>query len=114
MNKTTPTKKTSPQDWHPADIVAAIRKRGMSLRKLSVARGLGPGTLQAAIYAPYIRGQAIIAEFLGVEPQEIWPSRYHPDGSHVRGLICHVRRQKKFNASSAARNVNLDQGVCHD
>lgn len=113
MRTTHTPKKTSPEDWHPADIVAAVRKRGLTLRKLSVARGLGPGALKNALSYPYIRAQAIIAEFIGVPPQEIWPSRYNPDGTHVRGLICHVRRQKKFNASNGESNANL-QGAHHD
>ena len=32
-------------DWHRADVVAALKKAGWSVRALSVASGLGPDTL---------------------------------------------------------------------
>lgn len=33
------------RDWHRADIVAALKKRGKSVRKFSVEAGLSPNTL---------------------------------------------------------------------
>ena len=31
-----------PQDWHPADVLAALKKRGHTLAGLSVANGYHP------------------------------------------------------------------------
>lgn len=64
------------EDWHRIDIVAAIHKRGMTMRDLSVSNGLGKDTLKNALYRPYPKGEQIIAKSLGVEASEIWPSRY--------------------------------------
>ncbi|MDT3533027.1 helix-turn-helix domain-containing protein [Cronobacter sakazakii] len=36
-------------DWHPADIIAALRKKGTSLAALSRASGLGSSTLANAL-----------------------------------------------------------------
>lgn len=68
-------KKTA-EDWHRADVVAALHKKGWSLRALSLANGLGAGTLKSALDAPYLKAEAIIAAALEVEPSTIWPKRY--------------------------------------
>ena len=70
-------KKRSNSDWHPADIVAAIRKAGTSLSALGRANGLANTTLRNALDKPYPRAEQIIASAIGVTPEEIWPSRYH-------------------------------------
>lgn len=64
-------------DWHRADIVAELRKRGLSLRKLSVNAGLGRDTLKNALDRNWPKGEQIIADALNVPPSKIWPSRYH-------------------------------------
>lgn len=64
------------QDWHRADVVAALKKQGWSVRSLSVAAGLAPTTLSTALQAPYLKGERIIAAAIGIPAHEIWPSRY--------------------------------------
>lgn len=63
-------------DWHREDILAAIRKKKKSLAALSREYGLSSGTLVNALNRPWPRGEQIIAEIIGLTPQEIWPSRY--------------------------------------
>ncbi|WP_273826841.1 helix-turn-helix domain-containing protein [Providencia rettgeri] len=65
------------KDWHPADIIAAIKKKGSSLSEISRSVGLNSSTLNNALSRRWPKGERIIAEFLGVTPAEIWPSRYH-------------------------------------
>lgn len=65
------------KDWHPADIIAAIKKKGSSLSEISRSVGLNSSTLNNALSRCWPKGERIIAEFLGVTPAEIWPSRYH-------------------------------------
>lgn len=70
-------KKTSPEDWHRADIVAALRKADWSLRRLSMHHGYAsPSTLTNALARPWPKGERIIADAIGVAPELIWPSRY--------------------------------------
>lgn len=64
------------QDMHRADIIAAIRKRGKNLTQLSVEAGLHPRTLGNALERKYPKGEKIIGDFIGLAPEEIWPSRY--------------------------------------
>ncbi|EPJ3900940.1 helix-turn-helix domain-containing protein [Proteus mirabilis] len=67
-------------DWHPADIIAALRKRGTTLAAISRQAGLSSSTLANALSRPWPKGEKIIADFLSVAPSEIWPSRYfHPE-----------------------------------
>ncbi|MFQ5510120.1 MAG: helix-turn-helix domain-containing protein [Leptospirillia bacterium] len=79
-------------DWHPADIVAALRKVGTSLRKLSIANGYAPHTVKAALNKPYPNGERIIADALGVHPMEIWPSRYTDEGKPIRKTAHKITR----------------------
>lgn len=78
-------KKASLQDWHPADIVAALRKRGWSLRQLSIHHGYNPTALKHALAGPWPRGEMLIAAALELPPQHIWPSRYDRHGQPNRG-----------------------------
>lgn len=64
------------EDWHRADIVAAVKKQGWSLRRLSKGAGLSEGTLKSALDRPYPKAERIIAAAIGVQPEAIWPSRY--------------------------------------
>lgn len=76
-------RRTPPADWHPADVIAALKKRGTSLRKLALAHGYAPRSLHKALSSPWKRGEEIIAAALGAEPRSIWPSRFLADGSRV-------------------------------
>ncbi|HIE9492927.1 TPA: helix-turn-helix domain-containing protein [Klebsiella quasipneumoniae subsp. quasipneumoniae] len=62
-------------DWHPADIIAALKKRGMSLAAVSRNAGLASSTLANALTRRWPKGERLIAEALDVAPEDIWPSR---------------------------------------
>lgn len=70
------------QDWHWADVLAAIRKRGWSLRQIALAEGYAHGNVLGEVARrPYPKAEAILASYAGVEhPMVIWPSRYTPEG----------------------------------
>lgn len=63
-------------DWHEADVIAAIKKRGTTLAAVSRQAGLSSSTLRNALYRPYPKGERLIADAIGVKPSDIWPSRY--------------------------------------
>ncbi|WP_122040642.1 helix-turn-helix domain-containing protein [Salmonella enterica] len=63
-------------DWHPADIIAGLRKRGTSLAAVSRNAGLASSTLANALPRHWPKGERLIAEALDVAPEDIWPSRY--------------------------------------
>ncbi len=63
------------EDMHRADIVAALHKRKISLRQLSIQNGMAANTLNNALDRPWPKGEEIIANALGLTPQDIWPVR---------------------------------------
>jgi Ner family transcriptional regulator len=67
-------------DWHPADVLAALKKRGQSLAGLSVANGYHATAAGKALKRPWPAMEAIIAAALGLAPAHIWPSRYDLNG----------------------------------
>jgi len=75
-------------DWHPADIIAALRKRGTMLAATSRAAGLSSSTLSNALSRPWPKGEILIADAVGVAPEVIWPSRYFDDcGKVIRRAV---------------------------
>ncbi|MEK2035257.1 helix-turn-helix transcriptional regulator [Vibrio parahaemolyticus] len=64
------------QDLHRADIIAALKKKGISMSALSRQNGLASTTLANALDRPWPKGEKIIAKALDLEPSDIWPSRY--------------------------------------
>lgn len=70
------TAKTPVLDWHRADIVAELKKKGWSVAALAREVGLSESTLYSALSRPYPKGERIIAAAIGVEPEVIWAKRY--------------------------------------
>lgn len=70
------------QDWHQADIIAGLRKKGTSLAALSRESGLASSTLANALTRHWPKGERLIAEALDTRPEVIWPSRY-PGGNPI-------------------------------
>lgn len=94
-------KKTSPEDWHPADIKAALHKKGITLAGLAQAHGMtSSSTLSSTFVRSYPLNEKRIADAIGVHPKVIWPSRYNADGTRKpQGF-----RALQFNAANVARN----------
>lgn len=61
-------------DWHPADVIAALRKRNMSLRQLAIQNDYSH--IQRVLTSPWLAAEQIVAKALDRKPEEIWPSRY--------------------------------------
>jgi len=102
-------KKPVKKDWHRKDIIAAICKTGTNLSQLSFSLGYKAGVLLNALHGPAPKYERLIAEHLGKKPQQLWPSRYHDDGTprSGRGERGLGRYKAKFNGSAKRRNVNL-------
>lgn len=98
MSKANTPKKASPGDWHPADIVAALHKRGITLRKLGAAHGITGRAVTHALRERNLPSERRIAEAIGIPAQNIWPSRYNPDGSRAN-LRKVTRRGRAVNGN---------------
>ncbi len=61
-------------DWHSADIIAALKSRGVAVRRFRKS-GLASSTLANALNRHWPKGKADCRR-VGVAPEHIWPSRY--------------------------------------
>lgn len=106
-------KKPATKDWHKADIVAAFKKRGTTITRVAREMNLCESYLRQAVNRAYPKAERILAEFLGTTPQNIWPSRYHADGTPrsgrgERGLGRHKSYyQSKLNNTPVTDNRNV-------
>ena len=80
-----PSRKTPGNDWHPADIKAALEKKGWTFARLAreydYSNRRSPGNV---LRIPWARTESIIGEILGISPTEIWPSRYDEQGQPIK------------------------------
>src|SRR5471032_223349 len=91
--QTSPSTKRRQQNWHPADIIAALHKKGTTLAALSRDSGLCSSTLANALSRPWPKGELLIARALNVKPQDIWPSRFIDE--HGKPLERKIRAANK-------------------
>jgi Ner family transcriptional regulator len=104
-------KNTSRQDWHPADILAALHKQGITLKDLAALHGLSDSsTLSKAMLNSYPISERRLAEAAGVPVQVMFAARYNEDGTPVprgiRGL-----RKRQSTASEYQRNGNVSRAA---
>jgi Ner family transcriptional regulator len=59
---------------HPADVIAALRKRGTSLRRIAMENGYSH--IQRVLTSPWLAAEQLVAKALDKRPEEVWPSRY--------------------------------------
>jgi Ner family transcriptional regulator len=81
--------------WHPADIIAAVRKRGTSLQRLSREHGFSVFTMNKAVRQCFPACHIIIAGVIGAPRQTIWPQFYDSEGSR---LSARERRRRELRA----------------
>jgi Ner family transcriptional regulator len=81
MSRHQPAAQSTANDWHKADIKAALEKRGWSLRSLAKHHHLSHGAIKQALRSRYPASEQRIADAIGVHPMVLWPSRYNKDGS---------------------------------
>ena len=87
-------------NWHPADIGAALKKRGWSLSRLSRFHGLARSFCEHAIRRPFPKGERLIAEAIGVPPEDIWPERF---AERAAKAAARAARQRRVPVTTKAR-----------
>lgn len=89
--------------WHREDIKAAIRKRGTTVTQLALDNGLSDSACRVALVRPSPAGESVIASFLGVPLQVLWPDRYDPYGRRL--ATRNVRDQSNHDSSETHRQI---------
>lgn len=73
-----------PLDMDPELIKYEIRSRGKTLADLAKAAGISRQTMSVALHArASARAETVIANFIDLKPQQIWPSRYDANGNRM-------------------------------
>lgn len=95
----------NPPDWHPADVVAALRKRGSSLRKVGLAHGYRQ--IQNVLVRPWWVVEQLVAQALEVPAESIWPSRYATgvNRDHAKALTKNKSALKAASVHAADRRA---------
>lgn len=102
MNKHAP-KKVVQEDWHPADIKAALSKLGLTLSRVAFDSDLKDSTsLSACLKRPMPANETRIAAALGIPACTIWPSRYQADGQPAKRGRNAMNVTAEMRASKAA------------
>ena len=83
------------QDMHPADIIAMLHKRKLSLAALSRQAGLSSSTLANTLNRPWPKGEKIIAEALEIDPAHTCPSRCQDENAKPIERTPLVRKARK-------------------
>jgi Ner family transcriptional regulator len=82
-------------DWHPADVKAALEKRGLTLSRL--ADQYGYSHFQRVLTTHWWAAEQIVAKALERKPEEIWPSRYETPRDRAQ------KRTRKITLTKAGR-----------
>jgi Ner family transcriptional regulator len=69
--------------WTSARILCEIRERKMTLVKLAEFHGRNPASFRHVWKRPNQINEQIIADFIGVPVEELWPDRYPKDSSRI-------------------------------
>lgn len=101
MVNTKPDMRRSPAaGWHPAEIVAAVHKRGERLNSLAEKHGFNAYSMSKALRLCFPACHDVLAKFIGVPRQTIWPKFYDAEGNRVSARE-RRRRQKRSERSAA-------------
>ncbi len=93
------------KDWTPEKIKYELDKIGFNYTKVDIRHGLSKNAAHKAARLPHKSGEQAIAEVLGLSPQEIWPSRFHLDGSRLERFSYDYKPKKeKRNINKALKN----------
>jgi Ner family transcriptional regulator len=67
--------------WNPQKILFEVRFKGSNLQRLGMENGFFRHTLHKSLTARFPRAHQVIADFLGVPRQTIWPQFYDAEGN---------------------------------
>lgn len=69
--------------WTPKRILCEIHERGMTLEKLATRNERNPNSFRLVWKRPNAINERIIAEFIGVPVEQLWPDRYPKDAARI-------------------------------
>lgn len=93
-------------DWHPADIKAALAKKGYSFARIARENGYVRNAPNSVLHKPWSQIERIVAGIIGVRAADIWPSRYDRRGWPLKERTARVRsKDSRLTDNRKAGNV---------
>lgn len=90
--------------WTPKRILCEIHERSMTLEQLALRNDRNPSSFRNVWTRPNSKDEAIIADFLGVKPEALWPTRYPKSTTRIYDSAKHgPLESQKSNASADMR-----------
>lgn len=86
--------------WDRHSILAEVRRRRKSLAQLSREAGEPEGTASVALRQGYPKGEKIIADFLDLPVEELWPERYPLASNSSKTNVANGRKESQKRKSS--------------
>jgi Ner family transcriptional regulator len=92
---------------HPQIIIAELRRRGTNASKIAAQNKKSRTWAIKAIHGQLqsARAESAVAMALGLKPWNLWPDRYHSDGTRIDG-----RAERHRNPTGWARRRNRLSG----
>jgi Ner family transcriptional regulator len=69
--------------WTSKRILCEIHERGMTLEKLAIRHTRNPNSFRHIWKRPNSTNERIVADFIGVPAEELWPDRYPKESSRI-------------------------------
>lgn len=63
-------------NWHKADILAELKKKGWTLRSLAAEGNVSYSTLKTVFDKSYPKMERLVANAIGISPEIIWAERF--------------------------------------
>lgn len=100
-----PAANTKPlEDWHPADIKAALAKKSYTFARLARENDYVENSPNMVLKKPWAQIEKIISRIIGIPAAEIWPSRYDRRGRPLRSGSPRVRKHARKTSGNVAQN----------
>lgn len=96
-------------DWHPADIKAALQKRGMTMTEVARRHELTDSAVRKAVgnFRPMTRVKALVAAAIGELPQAIWPSLFDEHGHPIPAANRHGKDTRNLQPRNVRGGLHL-------
>jgi Ner family transcriptional regulator len=95
-------------DWHPADIKAALAKKSYSFARIARENGYVENSPNMVLHKAWPQIEEIISGILGIKAAAIWPSRYDRHGKPLRGGKGRIIRKHQSSAKITRKRTRLN------
>lgn len=85
------------RNWHPADVIATVRKTGSTMQEIAFAAGFARSATSHCLRWPVPHANHAIAKHLGLSVHDIWPEWFDADGE------LKPRDRKRITTNGAAQ-----------